>query len=90
MDNIAYINPSDIGNRYSKKYFGCSVIGGMIGLGPKMTESLPSIIAHELLGHGWEKFSGGDTFDQSAADRAENLYHAASGDGQERCETFWE
>jgi RHS repeat-associated protein len=73
----------DVGKRFPASFRGCGILG-LFGVGPKVTESLSSIVAHELLGHAWMHHSGGDPYDQRAANRAENAYRRAQG-GRERC-----
>jgi hypothetical protein len=81
----AFIWQGDIGKKYDTEFFGCSFLGF---LGSQGTHSLESIIAHELLGHGWWHFSAGEAFNQVLAIETENMYHRAQGE-RARCVTSW-
>jgi hypothetical protein len=81
-DNTAHILWSDIGRRFPADYLTCSWTGGLFG---KVTENLPSIIAHEFLGHGWAfATQRADPYSEKFARAAENIYRRRNHMG-ERC-----
>jgi RHS repeat-associated protein len=84
---VARITEFSIGMKFPAKYRFCGLVGAF-GAGPKITESVPSIVAHEFLGHAWHHaVATGLTYDTSerSAIRAENNYHRAQPSGRERC-----
>jgi len=83
-DRTAYVG-TGAGRQFTAKSNGCFV-KDFLGLGPKVTETLPAVIAHELLGHGWQQYLHGDAYNQTPAIQAENIYHREHGE-KERCES---
>jgi RHS repeat-associated protein len=86
-DQVVEIDEGDIGRKYPANYAGCYVIGAL-GAGPKVTESLASIIAHELLGHAWSHAVSISMVYNTSERRgviAENNYHRTQPGGRQRC-----
>jgi RHS repeat-associated protein len=69
----------DVGRKYRSKFFGC-----WFGIGASVTETVPSILAHEFLGHAWANAAGRSTYDERISIGAENVFRRATG-GVERC-----
>jgi uncharacterized protein RhaS with RHS repeats len=84
LDKTAYVG-TGAGRKFTAESTGC-LVKDILGVGPKVTETLPAVIAHELLGHGWQYYLHGDPYDQKAAIQAENIYHREHGES-ERCES---
>jgi RHS repeat-associated protein len=86
-NQLVEVDERDVGRTFPADFLGCYVLGGL-GLGPTITENLPSIIAHELLGHGWSHaVATGPTYNygERRGVSAENSYHRTRSEGNERC-----
>lgn len=79
---MATINPLDI---QRKRYVSGSVLACAFGGSSTAAFSLPSILTHELIGHGSPMASG--LKPARSALWAENLYHAAVGEPR-RCSEY--
>jgi RHS repeat-associated protein len=87
IDDVVEIYEGDIGRRLPADSPACWPIGAF-GMGQHMTENLPSIIAHELLGHAWSaEIATGYSYDDSERIGviAENNYNRTRPGGRKRC-----